>query len=279
MRLIDTHQHLIWRDKLHYSWTGGIPVLATGDFTPEIYEAETRSLAIEGALFMETGVDDADYREEARFAATRVGKNGLLGQIASCRPEETDGFDSWLEECAALHVHGFRRILHVVPDEVSQGEAFRTNLRKIGKRGLTFDLCFLARQLPLAGSLLRACPDQVFVLDHCGAPDIAGGAFESWAAAIDELARFPNLNVKLSGISAYCTPGTVSRETLKPWVDHILDRFGPTRIVWGSDWPVVLLGAGLSTWVGVTRELLSGLSEDEQAQIGSLNAKAIYKLQ
>jgi predicted TIM-barrel fold metal-dependent hydrolase len=278
MDLIDTHQHLIWRNRLGYGWTTGIPALAAGDFTPEDYVAQTEDLGVVGTLFMETGVDDADYRAEARLVATRIGTNGLLGQIASCRPETADGFDEWLDECTELGVRGFRRILHVMPDDLSRSDTFRSNLAKIGQRGLTFDVCVLARQLPIAAELARACPDQPLVLDHCGVPDIAGGAFAPWAAAIDDLATLPQVHVKLSGISAYCAPGTISRATLAPWVDHILNRFGPGRIVWGSDWPVVVLGAGLRDWIALTRDLLQDLSADEQARIGHLNARTLYRI-
>lgn len=278
MDLIDTHQHLIWRDRLGYGWTAGIPALAQGDFTPEDYQAQTRGLGITGTIFMECGVDDADHQAEARYVAARVGRDGILGQIASCRPETDAGFDEWLEECAGLQVKGFRRILHVVPDEMSESETFRANLRKIGRRGLPFDMCFLARQLPIAEALARACDGQQLVLDHCGVPDIAGGDFDGWAKGIDRLAALPHVSVKLSGISAYCAPGRASVELLRPWVDHVIGRFGPDRVVWGSDWPVVLLGAGLVPWVEMTRALLAGLSATEQAAIGSDNARRIYRV-
>lgn len=276
MDFIDTHQHLIWRDRLGYGWTAGIPALATGDFTPEDYQAQTKGHGIAGTIVMECGVDDSDYQAEARYVATRVGRDGILGQIASCRPETDKGFDAWVEECGGLDVKGFRRILHVVPDEMSQSATFRANLKKIGRKGLPFDMCFLARQMPIAEELARACDGQPLVLDHCGVPDIAGGDFDDWARGICRLAALPHVSVKLSGISAYCAPGPASAETLRPWVDHVIARFGPARVVWGSDWPVVLLGAGLVPWIAMTRELIAGLSADEQAAIAGSNARRIY---
>jgi predicted TIM-barrel fold metal-dependent hydrolase len=173
-------------------------------------------------------------------------------------------------------VKGFRRILHVVPDDMSQSATFRRNLKKIGQKALPFDMCFLARQLPIAEELARACDGQPLVLDHCGVPDIAGGAFGDWAKGIDRMAALPHVSVKLSGISAYCAPGTASAATLKPWVDYVIARFGADRVVWGSDWPVVLLGAGLVPWIGITRELLAALSPDEHAAIAAKNARRIY---
>ena len=278
MDFLDTHLHLIVRDKLGYGWTSGIPALATGDFTLATYGDLTAGHGVIGAVFMETGVDDADYKAEARLVSGLVGQSGLMGQVASCRPEEDAGFEAWLEECEGLHVHGFRRILHVMPDDLSQTPTFRRNLAKIGARGWAFDICMLARQLPLALDLARACPDQPLVLDHCGVPDIAGGSFADWAAGVTKLAALPHVHVKLSGISAYCAPGTASLATLKPWVDHVLSAFGTDRVVWGSDWPVVNLGTGLPDWIALTRGLIANLSNAEQGQICQGNARRVYRV-
>jgi predicted TIM-barrel fold metal-dependent hydrolase len=272
--LIDTHQHLILRDRLGYGWTSGLPALA-GDFTPADYARLTAGRGIAGTIFMETGVDDADWQAEARLVAGLVGQGGMLGQIAGCRPEE-DGFDDWLDECAGLHVVGVRRILHEVDEGVSQGARFRANLRRLAARGLPFDLCFHGRQLAtLAVDLLRACPDQAFVLDHCGTPDIAGGDFDRWAAGIDAVAAFATLWVKLSGLTAYAPAGS-GMPAIRPYVDHVLERFGPGRMLWGSDWPVVDLGAGLPGWIDLTRAILADLSGDERATVTQGNARRVY---
>jgi predicted TIM-barrel fold metal-dependent hydrolase len=278
MELIDTHLHLIYRDRLGYGWTGDVPALSRGDFTIADHADLTRGAGIVGSLFMETGVDDPDYQAETRFVAGLVGQGGLLGQIASCRPETDAGFDAWLDECAGFHVKGFRRILHVVPDALSQSDSFRRNLRKIGARGLTFDICMRADQLSLARDLARVCDDQVLVLDHCGVPDIKGGAFARWADGIAALAELPHVVVKLSGVAAYCAPGTVTATTLRPWCNHIIDCFSPARIVWGSDWPVVNTTSDLPTWIAITQSLLEGLSETERSAIGTGNARTVYRL-
>lgn len=277
MEFLDTHQHLIYRDPLRYSWTDDIPALAQRSFTLSDYAALTAGKGIIGTLFMEAGADDADYQAEARFIATLL-REPLLGQIASCRPETDTGFDAWLEECEGLGVKGYRRILHVVPDDLSRSETFRRNLRKIGAKGLPFDLCFLARQHDVAEELLRACDDQTFILDHCGVPDIAGGGFAPWAASLRRLAAFPNLNCKLSGITAYCAAGQGETADLLPWVAHVIDCFGPNRIVWGSDWPVANLGVGLPKWIDQSRALLAALGPDEAGAITQHNARRIYGL-
>lgn len=278
MEFIDTHQHLIFRDRFGYEWTNGLPPLAKGDFTPRDYVELTRNLGVGGTIFMETGVDDADYQAEARYIGGLVGSGRMLGQVASCRPEDDAGFDAWLEECKGLGVVGFRRILHVMPDDLSQSSTFRGNIKKIGAADLPFDVCVLARQLRLARDLANACDGTKMVLNHCGVPDIAGEAFDAWASDISELAQLPNVTVKLSGITAYCAPGTGNADTLRPWVDHVIQTFGPARMVWGGDWPVVNLGSGLPEWIAITRELLSELSSEEQSAIAGDNARRLFKV-
>jgi predicted TIM-barrel fold metal-dependent hydrolase len=277
MDLIDTHQHLILRDRVGYGWTQDIPALAEGDFTAADYARLTAGKGVKGQIFMETGVDDADYQTEARMVGAMVGTGGIKGQIASVRPEVDEGFDAWLEEAQGLKTVGFRRILHVVPDEVSQSPTFRANLRKIGRAGLPFDLNFLSRQLePFGLPLLKACPDQIFVLDHCGVPDVAAGDWEVWNKGVTAFAGFPNVVVKLSGITAYAAPGRATVAVIRPYVERLLDLFGPTRMLWGSDWPVVNLGVGLPGWIDMTRELLVGLSEGERAAVGNGTARRVY---
>lgn len=279
--LIDTHQHLVYPDVAGYGWTDGIPPLANQTFSLETYQGLADAQAVSRTLFMETGVDDADYRAEARFVS-ELGKNPdsrIAGMIASCRPETDEGFEAWLDECGSMNVTGFRRILHVMPDDLSKSQTFRRNVSEIGKRDLVFDMCFLASQLPIAVELAAACDNTRLVLNHCGVPDIAGSGLDPWRSHMRDLAALPNVTCKLSGLLAYCPPGESSLETIKPYVDHVLDVFGPGRIVWGSDWPVVNLANGLPDWLAVTQTILDGLSEDEAGQIAGKNASDIYKLE
>ena len=277
MKLIDTHQHLIYREHFGYCWTNEVPALASGDFTHPDY----RHLAgdqVSASIFMESGVDDSDYQREARYVAEliRDPSNCLLGQIASCRPELDDGFDEWLEEGRSLGVVGYRRILHVVPNDTSLSETFRGNVRKIGASGLTFDICVLESQLPLALELARACDEMTLVLDHCGVPDIARGSFQLWSENIDHIAELEHVVCKLSGLPSYCSIDADQEQAARPYVDHVLECFGPHRVVWGSDWPVVNTLSSLRAWVELTLRLLDRLTRDEVASIAYRNPRRVY---
>jgi predicted TIM-barrel fold metal-dependent hydrolase len=278
--LLDTHQHLVYREKASYGWTKDIPPLAEGNFTLDDYKTLTEGLGIGGTLFMETGVDDPDYQQETRFVKSLADNsdNGMIGLISSIRPESDEAFETWLEETIEMGVVGYRRILHVMPDDTSQSDIFRNNVRKIGVSGKTFDICFLPGQLPVACELAKACENTKLILNHCGVPDIAGNGLDPWRQDIKALAQIPNVICKLSGLMAYCAPGTSSLETIEPYVDHVLNCFGPNRMVWGSDWPVVNLAKGLPEWIAVTRKILGKLSADEASSIAYGTAQIVYKV-
>ena len=280
LSLLDTHQHLLYRNEASYSWTNDIPPLAENNFTLDDYKNLTKELGVAGTLFMEAGADDDDYQKETRFVQTLAenSENNMIGLISSIRPEEDKGFDLWLNETIEMGVIGYRRILHIMPNELSQTKTFRNNVRKIGDAGKTFDLCFLPSQLRVAKELAQECDNTSLILNHCGVPTIANNELDPWRQDMENLSKIPNVTCKLSGLMAYCAPGTSSYETIEPYVDHVLKCFGPNRMVWGSDWPVVNLGKGLPEWIAVTRKILDKLSPDEAEAIANGTAQKIYKV-
>ncbi|MBY3074191.1 amidohydrolase family protein [Rhizobium laguerreae] len=276
---IDTHLHIIDRSALPYPWLSGVPDL-DHDFLYEAYAREARRCGITTVLHMEVDVDPAAIQAETDHVASLAEKEGSLiaGAIVSCRPEE-EGFAAYLErQKADPFVKGFRRVLHVVPDDVSEGALFRENIRRISGSSLTFDLCTLPHQASRVTALADLAPDVQFVLDHCGVPDIRSDAFGPWKTGISEIARRPNVVCKVSGVVAYADAKTWTAQTLQPYIEHVTASFGWDRVVWGSDWPVCTLGGGLSTWVAATHSMLSGVSETERSKLLFANAQRLWSL-
>jgi predicted TIM-barrel fold metal-dependent hydrolase len=242
----------------------------------EEYKREIENAGITSSIFMETSPDD--WREEANFVYGLAASDTVIGGvIANCRPEEA-GFEAYLETIQNPKLVGLRRICHVEPDELSQQTEFVRNVQIAGERGLTFDLCFLARQLPLGADLARKCPNVQFVLDHCGVPNIAANALDSWGDEIRKIAALPNVACKISGVMAYCNPGEATTQTVRPYVEHCLESFGADRVVWGSDWPVCNTRSTLKEWVKTSREIVESASETEQHKLFHLNAERVYRL-
>lgn len=273
MRILDTHLHLVYPDRFSYPWLSGAPAI-NKPWSIEDYLAEALPLGIESALHMEVDVADPDILPETEFVLTLP---RIVGAIAACRPENPD-FVARIERLSELpHVKGVRRILHQAPDDLSQSDLFIENIRHLPDFDLSFDLCVRADQLPIGQQLVERAPDVTFILDHCGVPDITGAGLDPWRDHIRALARLPNLNAKISGIVAYSGPDW-TLDTIRPYVEHVIECFGWDRVVWGSDHPVVTLTGSLTRWVEATREIIAGASPDQQAQLLHRNAERLYKI-
>jgi L-fuconolactonase len=153
-----------------------------------------------------------------------------------------------------------------------------SGVTRAGEAGLTFDICVRHRGLRACIELVRRCPGTTFVLDHAGKPDIRGGVLDPWRAHIAALALLPNVVCKLSGLVTEADPTRWTPAALQPYVDHLLGSFGPGRLLFGSDWPVVKLAASYRRWLDVTRELLEPLSDAERAAVMGENARRVYRL-
>lgn len=278
MRIIDTHQHLWNLAQFPYSWCQDIPAL-NRSFTQEDYRTATTDSGIERTVFIECDVDEPHQLDEARFYHALANPHPLIsGIVAACRPENKD-FTAYLKELGKLPlVKGVRRVLHVVPDETSQSPRFADNVRRLAEHELSFDLCVLQRQLPLARALVEKCPEVSFVLDHCGIPNIPNGDFDFWQKEITELATHPNVVCKVSGLVTCTAPGRHTAANLQPWVHHVLTSFGWDRVLWGSDWPVCTLATPLAEWVDIAKSLVSHASREQQEQFFQHNAERIYRL-
>ncbi len=153
----------------------------------------------------------------------------------------------------------------------------RGGLRAMADRALSLDLLIRAPQLPLVRALVRDHPGLRIVIDHAAKPPIGRDGFEPWATDIAHAARASGVFCKLSGLVTEAEL-TWDAATLRPFVEHLLACFGPARLMWGSDWPVVELAGGYAAWVEATGALLAGLSSSERAMILGGSARAFYRL-
>jgi predicted TIM-barrel fold metal-dependent hydrolase len=277
--IIDTHLHIVDQSALRYPWLSGAPAL-NRTFSYEEYAREAKRGGISQTLHMEVDVAPEDIQTEIDYVVAKAKEPGslLVGKIAACRPENPD-FAAYLEKVRANpFVKGLRRILHTLPDDLSEGATFRQNIKRLSGTGLTFDLCVFPHQHERAMALIDLAPDVQFVLDHCGVPDIKAGDITAWRQSMTEIARRPNVIGKVSGVVAYADPDTWTVETLRPYVEHTIAVFGWDRVVWGSDWPVCTLGGGLSIWLAATQALVAGAGAKERTKLFSGNATRVWGL-
>ena len=277
--IIDTHLHLIYQNRIRYPWLDEVPALRR-DAVYADYATLARRIGISGALHMEVDVHEEHIEAETEMVSELMSQSGSLmkGAISSCRPESSD-FEVFLErQILNSCVKGLRRVLHVVPDEVSTTSVFRNNVKRLSETRLTFDLCVLPAQLPLAMQLADYCPDVIFVLDHCGVPDVKAQAFDTWSKQVKALSERENVYAKISGVIAYGDSDKWTLEHIRPFVEHTVACFGWDRVLWGSDSPVCTLGGNIETWVAATHALLAECAADEKQRLLCQNATRLWSL-
>ncbi len=289
MRIVDTHQHLWDLDLFSYAWIAAQPApesLASGrpglrrSFRMPDYLEATAGLGVEKSIHLEADVDEPCMLAETRHVLALADQpdNPLEAVIACARPENAD-FHRYLDQIAGHpRLKGIRRILHTQPDELGHGLTFRDNVRSLAGYGLSFDICVLARQLPIAIKLVEHCPDVTFILDHCGVPQVKERILNPWREDLRRIAAFSNVSCKVSGVVAYADPEGWTREDLRPYVDHVIECFGWDRVMFGSDWPVCTLSATFRQWIEALSSLTANAGEANRSKLFCENAVRVYRL-
>ena len=279
MEIVDTHQHLWDLDRFSYAWLEGFPVLNRSHRMTD-YLAATQDLPVTKTVHLEADVDEPHMEAETRhlLALSEQPDNPLQGVVACARPETPD-FRFYLDKIAAHpKLKGIRRVLHTQPDELGRGQLFIENIASLSEYGLSYDICVLDRQLPIAINLVRSCPDVVFVLDHCGVPQVKARILYPWRQHIAELSRFENVYCKVSGLVAYADPARWTAADLEPYVEHVISCFGWDRVMFGSDWPVCTLSATYKQWVEALLGLTKDAGEENRQKLFCENALRVYRL-
>jgi len=234
-----------------------------------------------GALFIEADMAVADrVREAESFAQWGRASARPFASVACIEPGRA-GFAEELRAVSDIaRVHGARRVLHA-GDLPFGGEGFVGDLRTLGVQGLSFDFCVRWSDLALVERCARAAPDAPLVLDHLGNPPIRDGwrspMRHEWQRLVARVASCPNVAVKWSAM--YENAGrALTADEARPWFEWCLACFGPTRMMWGSNWPVCFATARLSQWIEASAALAAELSPDEQAAILGGNAWRVYRL-
>jgi len=273
---IDAHHH-VWRlDRGDYGWLTPAQGAIYRDYT----------LANLKPLLTATGVEATVL---VQAAPTRAETDFLL-QVAEASLGIVRGVVGWVDLAArdAIPMLGqiagkpllksIRPMLQDIPDPawILRKDVVHA-LRALPPLGLRFDALVKPAQLPALLAVIERIPDLDVVIDHGAKPPIAVCGWQPWADLIAAAAQGPRVHCKLSGLVTEAGADWRA-DTLRRYVDHLLACFGPGRLLWGSDWPVVDLAGGYERWAAATDVLLSGLSAGDRAAILGGNAWRFYGL-
>jgi L-fuconolactonase len=250
-------------------------------YGPAEFSAHTRDVRIEAYVYLEVNVAPEYALLEARWAVDRAAEDPRLRGIVAHAPlEYGERARAYLDALVSIdgRIKGVRRLIQNEPDRgFAARPEFVRGVQIAGEYGLSFDACVYHVQLPALIELIRQCPGTSVIVDHLAKPSIRDGLLDPWRAHMRELAGFPNVVCKLSGAVTEARPEWTT-DDLRPYVEHVLEVFGEERVLFGGDWPVVLMASSYSGWVSALDELTRALSEMARQKLWSENARRVYRL-
>lgn len=272
---VDAHLHL-WRlARGDYGWI--TPDLAPlwRDFEPADAADKLSGAGVDAAVLVQAAPTVAETRfllEHAERHDWILGVVGWVDLAATDAPEQIGA----LARHAKLK--GIRPMIQDIPDDRWMlRPGLRPAFEAIALHDLAFDALVKPRHLPHLAELIGRHPDLRFVIDHGAKPEIGAGRFDDWADAMRHLATASSAHCKLSGLITEAGPAW-SEAQIRPFIDLLLDAFGPERLIWGSDWPVLTLAATYGTWRDMTLRSLAWLSTPDRHLVLGGNALRVYRL-
>jgi L-fuconolactonase len=278
--IIDSHIHLLDQKRFGYSWAKDAPALKR-DWTVDDLATRAKPYEIEGLVFVEVDVDMPQYLDEAEWVDGLAQQDRrVLGAVVCLPLERGAEIEPEIARVAKLKMtRGVRRLLQSQADpEFMLKPAFLEALRILSKYSLSFDVCIFHSQAANTLAMMRQCPEVSFVLDHIGKPGIKDGLLDPWRTHIREMAALPNVVCKLSGVTTEADHKTWTRDQLRPYIDHVIEAFGPDRILYGGDWPVSELAGSYLQWLATLDWATTGLSAADKRKLFRDNAIKAYRL-
>lgn len=278
MLRIDSHHHL-WdeRDRPQDWMNDELRAVIGGPYDMRDWESAAGAAGVSFGVFVQTVPDPAETPAVLELSASEPALAGVVGWIdveSATPPGEL--LDALRDGSGGDRLVGVRAAAEYHPDEqwLSSPPVF-DSARALGERDLTLDLLTAARMLIPAAELARSVPETRMVLNHLSKPTMLQEDLADWERGMRDLAASDNVACKLSGFLVF-DGEKMTADRLRPYVEVALDAFGPERLMYGSDWPVSVLGGGLARTVDVVQELISGLSVDEQQQVWAGSAQRWY---
>jgi L-fuconolactonase len=275
-RVVDAHVHFWDPERMHYDWLESVPPLRRA-FRPG--DIPAGSIRIDGMVVVEADRLPSEALAEVEWASSlSTPSRPVVGIVAAAL--HSPPADADLAALArAPDVKGVRRLLQDLPAGSCHEPAFVDAVRSLAPWDLVFDLCARHQQLAEAAVLVEQCPEVRFVLDHLGKPRVQPVPDRTWLADITRLAALPNTWCKLSGLTSE-VPATIGPRVAPygPYLDHALQSFGPSRCMFGSDWPVASLTVTYEGWFDQVTAALSGFSSAESMQVMGGTAEHAYRL-
>ncbi|SDL33545.1 L-fuconolactonase [Catalinimonas alkaloidigena] len=276
MEKIDAHQHF-WRySPATHAWISDAMQVLRRDYLPPDLKPALETNGFAGCVAVQASQTEAETDFLLQLADQYDFIRGVVGWVDLRDPQLGERLAHWTQHSK------LKGVRHVVQDEPDDRFLLRPDfLRGVAMLAdfhLTYDILIFERQLPAAVAFVEKFPELPLVVDHIAKPRIADGMLEPWAQHMRQLAQFPHVHCKVSGMVTEADWQGWTPDHFKPYLDVVFEAFGPERLMFGSDWPVCRLAGEYDQVVQLLDDYLSGYSKEEQARVWGQNATQFYKL-
>jgi L-fuconolactonase len=274
--IIDSHQHFWAYNQRDYGWMQPARTALARDYLPDDMLPLLAANGVAGTVLVQA----RQILEETDWCLDLAERNpfikGVVGWVDLCSPQVEEQLQRY---SGRSKLKGVRHLLEDEPDDrFMLRPEFLRGIGLLSRYQLRYDIVIFPRHLPYAAELVARFSEQPFVLDHVAKPPIKSGQLSPWAENIRRLASYPNVCCKLSGLVTEADWHTWRPEQLRPYMEVVLDAFGPERLMFGSDWPVSTLAAPYERVLGVVLDFIAPLPAQQRSAILAGNAQWFYGL-
>ena len=272
--LIDAHFHSWQIARADYGWL--TPALGPiyRDVNVPDWQAQAQAAGVTGGILVQAAPTEAETWHLLALADQHPSVLGVVGWVDWLAPDAAQRI-----QALARHpkLKGLRPMLQDIPDpDWILQPALQPLMALMAGLGLVFDALVKPVHLPRLLALAQRHPSLSIVIDHAAKPDIAAGEWQPWADQMQALATHTTAVCKLSGMVTEAGSNPAP-QVCRPWAEHVLACFGPSRVLWGSDWPVLELAGSYAGWWQACQQFTAHLTEAERAAVFGGNAQRVYR--
>lgn len=272
---VDSHIHFWKYDKVKDSWITNDMKILKQHYLPENISLSFKHNGIDGCVAVQASQSELETHFLVELAKTHDIIKGVVGWIDL----QNENINERLEYFSQYPIiKGWRHVVQAEPDDFLLRNNFQRGVRALQPYGYTYDILIYHYQLKSAVEFVSRFPDQKFVIDHCAKPDIANHKIDEWKKLMQEIAKHSNVYCKLSGLFTEAKWKQWSAGDFYPYLDVVFEAFGTDRLMFGSDWPVILLSGIYVQWTSLLEKYMENFESEDKENVFGNNAIRFYNL-
>lgn len=273
--VIDTHVHFWKYDKKRDTWITDHMKILKEDYLPTTLAGTLKRNGVDGCVAVQADQSELETHFLVELAKTNPIIKGVVGWIDLQQENIEERLDYFSQYPS---IKGWRHIVQAEPGDFLLRPAFQKGVSALQPYNYTYDVLIYPRQLKQALEFVAGFPEQKFVIDHCAKPEIAAKKIDEWAGLMKEMAQHPHVYCKLSGLFTEARWKQWSAADFYPYFDVVFNAFGTGRLLFGSDWPVVLLSGIYVQWKSLLEKYMENFDRKERENVFGGNAIRFYNL-